>query len=110
MLLGCALGSSAQENPRSTPFPKKPGEATSSLKPPRKWQNCRQTSLDKTSEKHWNGLDLFHLPAWQPHDFRGVASSPPRVVVPAHKRIRPGTLRQILKDAGLTIEQPIALL
>jgi len=33
-------------------------------------------------------------------------SEPPaRVVVPEHKRIRPGTLRQILKDAGLTIEQ-----
>jgi len=33
-----------------------------------------------------------------------------RIVVPAHKRIRPGTLRQILKDAGLTIEQLRALL
>ena len=35
---------------------------------------------------------------------------PTRVVVPAHKRLRPGTLRQILKDAGLTIEQLIELL
>jgi predicted RNA binding protein YcfA (HicA-like mRNA interferase family) len=35
---------------------------------------------------------------------------PARIVVPAHKRIRPGTLRQILKDAGLTIEQLKALL
>jgi predicted RNA binding protein YcfA (HicA-like mRNA interferase family) len=28
-----------------------------------------------------------------------------RVVVPAHRRIRPGTLRQILHEAGLTIEE-----
>ena len=28
-----------------------------------------------------------------------------RVVVPDHKRIRPGTLRQILTEAGLTIGQ-----
>jgi len=28
-----------------------------------------------------------------------------RVVVPDHKRIRPGTLRQILHEAGLTVEQ-----
>ena len=35
---------------------------------------------------------------------------PARIIVPAHKRIRPGTLRQILKDARLTIEQLKALL
>ena len=28
-----------------------------------------------------------------------------RVVVPAHRRLRPGTLRQILHEAGLTIEE-----
>ncbi|MBK5295005.1 MAG: type II toxin-antitoxin system HicA family toxin [Acidobacteriia bacterium] len=28
-----------------------------------------------------------------------------RAVVPDHKRLRPGTLRQILHEAGLTIEQ-----
>jgi predicted RNA binding protein YcfA (HicA-like mRNA interferase family) len=27
-----------------------------------------------------------------------------RVVVPAHRRIRPGTLRQILREAGLSVE------
>ena len=32
-----------------------------------------------------------------------------RVVVPDHKRIRPGTLRQILNEAGLTVEQLLAL-
>ena len=28
-----------------------------------------------------------------------------RVVVPDHRRLRPGTLRQILQEAGLTVEQ-----
>jgi predicted RNA binding protein YcfA (HicA-like mRNA interferase family) len=32
-----------------------------------------------------------------------------RVVVPDHKRVRPGTLRQILNEAGLTVEQLIKL-
>ena len=27
-----------------------------------------------------------------------------RVVVPAHRRLRPGTLRQILQEAGLSVE------
>ncbi len=33
-----------------------------------------------------------------------------RVVVPDHRRIRPGTLRQILHEAGLTAEQLSELL
>jgi predicted RNA binding protein YcfA (HicA-like mRNA interferase family) len=33
-----------------------------------------------------------------------------RAVVPDHKRIRPGTLRRIISDAGLTVEDFIALL
>jgi predicted RNA binding protein YcfA (HicA-like mRNA interferase family) len=33
-----------------------------------------------------------------------------RVVVPDHKRLRPGTLRQILNEAGMTVEQLIGLL
>lgn len=33
-----------------------------------------------------------------------------RVVVPDHKEIRPGTLRRILHDAGLTAEDFISLL
>ena len=32
-----------------------------------------------------------------------------RVVVPDHKRVRPGTLRQILTEAGLTVEQLLEL-
>ena len=32
-----------------------------------------------------------------------------RVVVPDHKRLRPGTLRQILSEAGLTVEQLLEL-
>jgi len=32
-----------------------------------------------------------------------------RVVVPDHKRIRPGTLRQILTEAGLTVEELLEL-
>lgn len=28
-----------------------------------------------------------------------------RVVVPDHKQLRPGTLRQILNEAGMTVEQ-----
>jgi len=32
-----------------------------------------------------------------------------RVVVPDHKQIRPGTLRQILTEAGLTVEQLLEL-
>lgn len=32
-----------------------------------------------------------------------------RVVVPDHKQIRPGTLRHILNEAGLTVEQLIDL-
>lgn len=33
-----------------------------------------------------------------------------RVVVPDHKDIKPGTLRQIINDAGLTIEEFLSLL
>ena len=32
-----------------------------------------------------------------------------RVVVPDHKQIRPGTLRQILTEAGLTVEELLEL-
>jgi predicted RNA binding protein YcfA (HicA-like mRNA interferase family) len=32
-----------------------------------------------------------------------------RVVVPDHKRVRPGTLRQILNEAGVTVEQLLKL-
>jgi predicted RNA binding protein YcfA (HicA-like mRNA interferase family) len=32
-----------------------------------------------------------------------------RVVVPDHKRVRPGTLHQILSEAGLTVEQLLKL-
>ena len=32
-----------------------------------------------------------------------------RVVVPDHKQLRPGTLRQILHEAGLTVEQLLDL-
>lgn len=33
-----------------------------------------------------------------------------RVVVPDHKQIRPGTLKQILNEAGLTASQLLELL
>ncbi len=33
-----------------------------------------------------------------------------RVVVPDHKQIRVGTLRRIVTDAGLTVEQFVQLL
>ena len=33
-----------------------------------------------------------------------------RVVVPDHKTLRPGTLRHILNEAGLTVEQLLELL
>jgi predicted RNA binding protein YcfA (HicA-like mRNA interferase family) len=33
------------------------------------------------------------------------ADPPARVVIPDHKSLRPGTLRQILHDAGLTLEE-----
>ena len=32
-----------------------------------------------------------------------------RVVVPDHKRVRPGTLRQILNEARVTVEQLLEL-
>ena len=32
-----------------------------------------------------------------------------RVVVPDHKRVRPGTLRQILNEAGVTLERLLEL-
>jgi predicted RNA binding protein YcfA (HicA-like mRNA interferase family) len=32
-----------------------------------------------------------------------------RVVVPDHKRVRPGTLRRILNDAGLSVERLLEL-
>ena len=32
-----------------------------------------------------------------------------RVVVPDHKQVRPGTLRQILSEAGMTVEQQFEL-
>ena len=32
-----------------------------------------------------------------------------RVVVPDHKQIRPGTLRQILTEAGMTVEELLKL-
>ena len=33
-----------------------------------------------------------------------------RVIVPDHKRIRSGTLRRIIRDAGLTVDQFMQLL
>jgi predicted RNA binding protein YcfA (HicA-like mRNA interferase family) len=33
-----------------------------------------------------------------------------RVVVPDHKQVRSGTLRRIINDAGLTVEQFMQLL
>jgi predicted RNA binding protein YcfA (HicA-like mRNA interferase family) len=33
-----------------------------------------------------------------------------RVVVPDHKSLRPGTLRQILHEAGITVERLLELL
>ena len=33
-----------------------------------------------------------------------------RAVIPDHKQLRPGTLRRILADAGMTVEQLLALL
>ncbi len=33
-----------------------------------------------------------------------------RIVVPDHKQIRTGTLRRIIADAGLTVEQLLRLL
>ena len=33
-----------------------------------------------------------------------------RVVVPDHKRVRPGTLRQILNEAGITVQRLLELL
>ena len=32
-----------------------------------------------------------------------------RVVVPDHKQVRPGTLRQILHEAGMTVERLVEL-
>ena len=32
-----------------------------------------------------------------------------RVVMPDHKQVRPGTLRQILNEAGMTVEQLLEL-
>jgi predicted RNA binding protein YcfA (HicA-like mRNA interferase family) len=32
-----------------------------------------------------------------------------RVVVPDHQRVRPGTLRQILNEAGVTVEKLLEL-
>ena len=32
-----------------------------------------------------------------------------RVVVPNHKRVRPGTLRHILNEAGITVERLLEL-
>jgi predicted RNA binding protein YcfA (HicA-like mRNA interferase family) len=32
-----------------------------------------------------------------------------RVVVPDHKHVRPGTLRKILNEARMTVEQPLDL-
>ena len=34
---------------------------------------------------------------------------PDRVMVPDHKRVRPGTLRQILNEAGISVEQLLEL-
>jgi len=33
-----------------------------------------------------------------------------RAIVPDHKQVRPGTLRRIISDAGLTVEQFMQLL
>jgi predicted RNA binding protein YcfA (HicA-like mRNA interferase family) len=35
---------------------------------------------------------------------------PTRVIVPDHRQVRPGTLRRIVSDAGLTVEEFLALL
>ena len=33
-----------------------------------------------------------------------------RVIIPDHKQVRPGTLRKIISEAGLTVEQFMQLL
>ena len=35
---------------------------------------------------------------------------PGRVTVPSHKELKPGMLRRIIRDAGLTVEEFITLL
>ena len=44
------------------------------------------------------------------HMVLGRDDPPARVVVPAHRRIRKGTLRNILHEAELTIEEFLELL
>jgi predicted RNA binding protein YcfA (HicA-like mRNA interferase family) len=39
------------------------------------------------------------------HMILGRQDPPARVVVPDHKQVRVGTLRRIIADAGLTVEQ-----
>ncbi len=41
---------------------------------------------------------------------RETAEGPIKLTVPAHKPVKRGTLRRIIKDAGLTVEQFIELL
>lgn len=45
----------------------------------------------------------------KPHDSEAIDPHS-RVVIPAHSQFRLGTLRQILHEAGLTVEQLKALL
>lgn len=44
------------------------------------------------------------------HMILGREAPHARVVVPDHRQIRIGTLRHIITDAGLTVEQFVALL
>jgi predicted RNA binding protein YcfA (HicA-like mRNA interferase family) len=44
------------------------------------------------------------------HMVLGRDEPPARVVVPDHRQIRKGTLRQILQDADLTVEEFLDLL
>ena len=44
------------------------------------------------------------------HMILGRGNPPTRVVVPDHKQVRSGTLRRIVSEAGLTVEEFLALL
>ncbi len=44
-----------------------------------------------------------HVVLQRPNDYRNVS-------VPLHKRLKPGTLRGIIKQSGLTVEEFIELL
>jgi hypothetical protein len=74
-----------------------------------RWRGCPLTSAGGKPAGHSN-VRASHSTGRGSHMTRGREDPYARVVVPDHAQIRRGTLRRIIADAGMTVEQFLQLL